>query len=265
MSPVDFETRVVERSRTVPVVVDLWAEWCAPCRTLGPVLERLAADAGGRWELVKVDVDEQPELAQAFGVQGIPAVKMFRDGRIVAEFLGALPAPQIERWLAEHVPSAGTRRLEALVARWPEEGPALADELEAYAREHPDEPEAQLRLAQAIVGRDPARAVELLRASGDGAGVDVDVTTDIGALAELMELAIEPAPRLAPHLEAARAALRDHDIARALDALIDAAMIDKSFADELPRRAAVALLRLLGQEHPLTREHQRRLAMALHV
>ena len=104
-----FAADVLERSRTVPVVVDFWARWCAPCRTLGPVLEAAVDARGGEVELVKVDVEANPGLATAFGVRGIPAVKAFRDGAIVNEFTGALPRPQVERWLDTLVPSAADR------------------------------------------------------------------------------------------------------------------------------------------------------------
>ncbi len=101
VSELTFEDEVVERSHAMPVVVDFWAEWCGPCHALAPVLEQAVTDRGGAVELVKVDVDANPSLSGRFGVSGIPAVKGFRDGRVVAEFVGARSPTSVSAWLDE--------------------------------------------------------------------------------------------------------------------------------------------------------------------
>jgi putative thioredoxin len=104
---IDFDLTVVERSRTVPVVVDFWADWCGPCEVLGSIVEALVAESGGRWELVKVDVDAYPRVVQDYGLRSVPTVKMFHDGRVVAELVGLRPVAELRRWLEANLPPPG--------------------------------------------------------------------------------------------------------------------------------------------------------------
>lgn len=103
--PEFFQREVLDKSCNKPVLVDFWAEWCAPCRVLSPVLEKLARDSKGAWRLVKINSDRQPELSRRYGVRGIPAVKLFVDGDVHAEFVGALPEHEVKKWLSEHLPA----------------------------------------------------------------------------------------------------------------------------------------------------------------
>ncbi|MCB0244279.1 MAG: thioredoxin, partial [Anaerolineae bacterium] len=151
----DFARTVIEQSRRVPVVVDFWAPWCGPCRMIGPVLERLATEANGAWILAKLNVDHNQQTASRYGIQGIPAVKGFRDGQVVAEFVGAAPEPQIRRFIDQLVPSAAD-----IMAQQGKEFEAAgqdASALAAYRRalvSNPNHPAALLGLGRLLVKQD---------------------------------------------------------------------------------------------------------------
>lgn len=179
-----FQADVLERSFHTPVVVDFWAAWCGPCRVLGPTLERLASEANGEWVLAKVDVDANQGLAAAFGIQGIPAVRAFRDGRQVAEFVGALPEPAVRQWLTQLGPSKGDLLVEqASVA---EERGDMAAAAQAYRQALNEEParlDAKAGLARAELelrtGESDERALHD-RLAADPA--DVDAVTRLADL-----------------------------------------------------------------------------------
>jgi putative thioredoxin len=144
-----FYSDVLERSHEVPVVVDFWADWCGPCHRLGPVLEKLAAEANGDWILAKVDVDANPQLASAAHVQGIPAVRAFVDGKQVAEFTGAIPEPNVREWIERLGPSPAKSAVES--ARRAEDETRFADALAGYRQAlelEPNNEDARMGLAR---------------------------------------------------------------------------------------------------------------------
>ncbi|HMJ01869.1 MAG TPA: tetratricopeptide repeat protein [Conexibacter sp.] len=238
----NFEAEVVDRSRTIPVVVDFWAEWCGPCRQLTPVLEQAVAAREGKVALAKLDTDRNPTISRAFGIQGIPAVKAFRDGRIVSEFTGAQAPAQVERFFDALLPSEA----DGLVAVGDEASLRKAVELE------PSRADAVVALARLLHARgEDDEALELLgRVPGDFAGA---------GLAARIELERAGSPDLAD----AFAALDAGDHERALDLLLEALPSADGAKDEI-RRVVVGLLDELGVEDPLARDARRRLAAALY-
>jgi putative thioredoxin len=239
----NFQVEVVDRSHAVPVVVDFWAEWCGPCRMLGPVLEQAVAARGGRVELVKVDTDAEQRLAAAFRVQGIPDVKAFKDGQVVAQFTGARPPAEVARFLDALLPSEA----DALVAAGDETGLRRALELE------PGRADAALPLARLLLAR--GEREEALSVLDNVAG-----SFAAEGLAARIRLDSDPA------VAAASSALDAGDVEAGLDQLlaaIGAANGDGDRRDAL-RRAVVGVLDELGVEHPLARDARRRLAAALY-
>ncbi len=213
VAPGAFATAVLEESRKRPVVVDFWAPWCGPCRVIGPVLERLAAEGQGAWLLAKVNVDQDPEVAARFGIQGIPAVKAFKDGAVTDEFVGALPQAEIRRWIGRLVPSP-------------------ADEAHSRAK-------ALLEGGKAQEARgELERALELDARHGPSlvalAGLDLERGEPAQALERLERLSPEDADRFAQ--EVARIKLRARQPAGAgVEQL--AAQVERAPDDPEPRMA----------------------------
>ncbi|MEX1271417.1 MAG: thioredoxin, partial [Acidimicrobiia bacterium] len=257
-----------EESRRRPVVVDFWAEWCGPCKVLGPMLERLAAEGAGSWLLAKVDVDQNQALAQQFGVQGIPTVVAFRDGQVVNQFTGALGEPQVRSFLQSIVPTELDMAAAAAEAAYDEGDVAGAEAgFGAVLEQDPAHEIAGLGLATILLDRnDAAAALEVLarlpRSEDvrrmESAGRLWGDAGDVESLAEAAAASGAPGDRLAY----AKALSVNGDAADAMEILVDLV----SERGELAEEARVALLDLfevLGHDHALVGTYRRRLASAL--
>jgi putative thioredoxin len=238
-----FDTAVLDRSHTVPVVVDFWAEWCGPCRQLGPVIEKAVAARQGKVELVKVDIDSNQNLARTFRIQSIPAVMAFKDGKVAAEFVGAQPPAAIERFLGSLVPSEADQLVangdEASLRRAVELEPSRADAAVPlarllYASGDTDDALALLDRVPGSFAADGLRArIELER--GDTAPEEVGDAFgahDAGDLERALELLLQ----VLPSADGSR-----EDVRKVIVGILDELAVDDPLARESRRKLAAAL------------------------
>jgi putative thioredoxin len=227
-----FETEVLARSNDVPVVVDLWAPWCGPCRSLGPILEKVVEDTDGKVVLVKINTDENPQASAAFRVQSIPAVYALKDGAVVDGFIGAQGEPQVRAFVDRLLPTEEENELAALVAAGDEASLRRALELEA------DHEPAIVALAELLISTDRSEeALELL-----GRIPETPATRRVAALARSGDAADD----------------LDH-VGPTLDALLD-----RVKTDDAARQEYVDLLELLGPDDPRTADYRRKLTARLY-
>jgi putative thioredoxin len=271
-----FEQDVLERSKTVPVVVDFWAPWCAPCRALKPILEKLAVEYDGRFLLAKLDTDASPEIATRYGVRGIPNVKGFVDGALVDEFSGALPESGVRGFIERLVPSASEKLRRAAAA--------------AVARGEPEAAESALREAIALDAGNVAARVDfaaLLVARDDYAGAEAQLALvpeeprDERAAAIAAKVAVWKRGQSLPDLPTLEAALEAHPedletrlgyaerlaaegrFRAALDELIEVVRRDRGERRERARKTVLALFGVAADQPDLVGEYRRKLAGVL--
>jgi putative thioredoxin len=230
-----FQTDVIDRSATVPVVVDLWAPWCGPCKTLGPMIEKAVADTDGAVELAKVDVDENPAVARAFNVQSIPAVFALRDGQVVDQFIGAVPEAQVTAFVQRLAPAPS--EADTLATAGDESSLRRALELE------PDHQAATERLARLLIERgEAAEALALLQRLPE-----TETGRVLAAEARLLEAGVDVSGTGREEIEAK------------LDELLD-----RVHDDDAARQEFVDLLEAMGADDPRTKEYRRALTARLY-
>jgi putative thioredoxin len=271
-----FQEDVIERSRTVPVIVDFWAPWCGPCKLLGPLLEKLAAEYAGKFFLAKVDTERNPELALEFGVRSIPAVIGLRDGKIADAFIGAQPETSVRAWLDRLLPTpaeslaAEASRLEATDACSAEEKYSAALALE------PDLTAAQTGLARIALeqGRLDAAAafIAALERRGflepDAEKLKAELTLQLQAQnagdVETARAAVAANPKdSSAKFQLAEALAASGQYADALALCLDLVERDRRGIGEKARQTMIAIFQLLPPNSELVAEYQRQLSMAL--
>ncbi|HEY7072008.1 MAG TPA: tetratricopeptide repeat protein [Acidimicrobiales bacterium] len=234
-----FQSAVIERSSQVPVVVDLWAPWCGPCRTLGPILEDVVDATDGAVELVKINVDENPQVSAAFQVQSIPAVYALVDGKVVDGFLGAQPAPRVQEFVSGLQPSESDKALSSLLAAGDEASLRQALELK------PDHHDAIVALAELLATR-----------RGDG---DTDEALALlGRIPETTETR-----RVAALARTGAGATDGESSGDEITAKLDD-LLDQVKADDAARQEYVDLLEVLGTDDPRTADYRKRLTARLY-
>jgi putative thioredoxin len=272
-----FDREVIEASRNVPVLVDFWAQWCAPCRVLGPILEKLALEHKGELVVAKVDIDAEAQLAARFAIRSVPSVKAFRDGTMVAEFSGALPENTVRSFLARLLPTpAGKLRRSAQAAVSEGDFERAEADLRQALELEPELVAARLELIELLLARqayseadlEMQRVPEHLRdARAEKLATQIAFWKKSAALPSLQELEA----RLQQHpgdLEV-RIALAERQVAEAryepaLENLLEIVRRDRGALRERARLAMVAAFRLAGEDSELVPRYRRLLSSALY-
>ncbi len=271
----NFETAVLDRSRQVPVLVDFWAPWCGPCKVLGPLLEKLAEEYAGEFTLAKVNVDENQTLAGAFGIQGIPAVKLFRDGMLASEFTGALPEPALREFLSRFLPSASDKQVQQ-AAELEQQG-KVADAkalLRNILESEPNHAGALLGLGRILMNEDDNEAalnyleqISLVAEERKEADPLIARLKLQGGAAEdksslRAKIASDP-DNLEARFALAQALAAEENYEDALKEFLYIVKADRGFRDDGARQAIIQIFEVLGNDDPLTDKYRSELAKVL--
>ncbi len=257
MRQMDFQKEVIEQSSNNPVLVDFWAEWCGPCKFLGPILEELNSEQD-RWELVKVDVDQYAEISQQYGIRGIPDVRLFIDGKVVAQFTGAKAKHEIIDWLEEHIPDPRLSELQLLIDQGDEK------HLKEFVEKNHDLHLGKVALAKLIVWENPdyaRRIVEEIPSSDTSS----EIKYQILIVSEFLQMDFtDEDSKCAEFLNNSVSFLRNKNFTSAVELLIKSIIVDKSYKKEMARKVAISIFQLLGNGHEVNLTLRRKFDMSLY-
>ena len=274
----NFQNLVLEKSINKPVLVDFWADWCQPCQTIMPMLAKLAEEYDGKFELAKVNADEEQELAAHFGIKSLPTMKLFYQGQIVDERMGAVPESDIRAMIDKHIVSESDQLVQAAMMAYQQGHTEQALEVlnNALAKD-PDNAELKVTIAQMVYGEGDSKSAEALLDSLDDEGSKLDAAIKLRAeiklaeqLADLPELG-EIEQRLAQNptdldalLQKSRHLTAQGDYDNAMECLLTIMRTDRGFEDDAGRTSLLELFDLLGGEHPSVQKYRRKLFTLLH-
>lgn len=251
---IDFQKSVIDRSFEIPVVVDFWAEWCGPCKVLGPVIEQIAEEQKDRWTLVKIDTEVYQEVAASYSIQSIPNVKMFYRGEVINEFSGALSRQMILDWLEKSLPNAGVMALDQLLAEGQE--PSVSA-LEQLLNTYPETTEIRIVYSQVVLWDHPDRVLEILEPVKMGTPL-YDKAFYLRQVAEFLVMETKD-----PSILSIKELLQAGSLEDALKAIIASLTIDNQIADGKLKKAAIGIFNTLGLQHPYSKSYRKLLDMVI--
>lgn len=265
----DFQKDVIDRSNDIPVLVDFWAEWCGPCKVLGPVLEKLAGEANGEWELAKVDTDKNQQIAAEYGIRGIPNCKLFSKGKVTNEFTGALPEHYVRDWLKKSLPGKFADQIEKAKRLLAEgnvsDAKIILENVHAGDINNGD---VNALLAKILIFENPKESVRLAET--------VEVSSDYYELAESIKSINEffdkfSNPNKLPDSQtknlylSAIDELKKQNFDSALEMFIDIIRNDRQYDHDGSRKACIAIFKYLGEENSITLKHRKDFGSALYI
>jgi putative thioredoxin len=266
---IDFKKDVIETSYQLPVLVDFWAEWCGPCRILGPVLEKLANKYSDKWKLVKIDTEEYPELAAMYGVRSIPNVKLFHNGKVINEFVGALPEKMIEDWLRKSIPSKYSEMIEkakALLQQGNEiDARAILEEVHRGDITNSD---VKILLAKILVFENPEEAkrlVESANTSNEYIELANAILTFLDLFSKFENRHLLPEHSVKNLYIRAISNLLKKNFPQSLEDFIEAIRENKAYDEEGARKACIAMFKFLGEDSEITMKYRRDFGRALYI